>query len=194
MKWVGDILELNDDNWREIWDFPFSPLVSARDKRVQYKIVHRVHYTPHRLHQMLPANSPACWRCSHQPGDFFHIFWSCPALAHYWKQVLQVIHGVTRLVVPCDPKHCLLGLVEQMPILRTRKILISLLLYYARKAITMTWKQSSPPSVKFWKSLVNASLPLYKATYLSRGCPQKFDKVWSCWVDNATASDAITSS
>lgn len=51
-KWVGDIPELDEDDWREIWDFPFSPLVSARDKLVQYNIVHRVYYTPHRLHQM----------------------------------------------------------------------------------------------------------------------------------------------
>lgn len=99
----------------------------------------------YRLHQMLPAHSQACWRCSYQPGDFFHIFWVCPAIEHYWKEVLQVIAEVTKTCVPYDPKYCLLGLVEQMSTLKARKILISLLLYYACKAITMNWKQLSPP-------------------------------------------------
>lgn len=34
-KWVGHIPEMDEDDWRGIWDFPFSPLVSARDKLVQ---------------------------------------------------------------------------------------------------------------------------------------------------------------
>lgn len=71
-----------------------------------------------------PTYSPACWRCSYQPRDFFHIFWACPAIVHYWKEVLQVITRVTKISVPYDPKHCLLGLVEQMSMLRARKILI----------------------------------------------------------------------
>lgn len=30
---------LDDDDWVEIWDFPFSHLVSARDKMIQFKIL-----------------------------------------------------------------------------------------------------------------------------------------------------------
>lgn len=42
------------------------------------------------------------------------------------------------------------------------------------KAITMTWKKSTPPSLSFWKHLLYTSLPLYKDTYINQGCPKKY--------------------
>lgn len=186
-KWLGDVPGLDDDDWMEIWDFPFSSLASARDKMVQYKILHRAYYTPHRLHRMSAAHSTSCWLCTHQPAEFFHIFWSCPIIQQYWQKVLTVMKSVTQ--IPCDPRYCLLGLVEQLSVTVARRILINLLLFYARKVITMNWKKSSPHSIQCWRGLINASLPLYKATYANRGCPNKLNKVWACWLgDSSTTS------
>lgn len=60
-----------------------------------------------------------------------------------------------------------------------------------RKAIALSWRKPTPPPISLWKQLVNNSLPLYKDCYVNRGCPQKYDKVWSKWlVDSSTASDS----
>lgn len=77
---------------------------------------------------------------------------------------------------------CLLGLVEEVAPLRAQRTLLSLTLFYARKAILLCWKKPEAPSLAYWKGIVNKVLPLYKGTYLSRGCPQKFEKVWQCWL------------
>lgn len=58
--WQRDIPVLDDDDWDDIRDFPFRSLVSIRDRLVQFKIVHRAYFTPHRLHLMNPAHSPEC--------------------------------------------------------------------------------------------------------------------------------------
>lgn len=51
-------------------------------------MLHRAYYTPHR---MSATHSPQCWRCTHQPGEFVHIFWTWSAIQLHWQEVLQVI-------------------------------------------------------------------------------------------------------
>lgn len=57
-KWSHDIPNFDNDDWDDIWDFPFSSLVSLRDRLIQFKIVHRAYFTPHRLHKMNPTPLP----------------------------------------------------------------------------------------------------------------------------------------
>lgn len=49
-------------------------------------------------------------------------------------------------------------------------------------AIVLKWKSPVVPSINFWKRQINTALPLYKATYLSRGCAKKFHTMWNIWV------------
>lgn len=42
----------------------------------------------------------------------------------------------------------------------------------------------SASSLSQWKQLVNNSLAIYKDTYMNRGCPMKYDKVWHTWLLN----------
>ena len=67
---------------------------------------------------------------------------------------------------------------------RAHRTLLSILLFYGKKAILLKWRSSGAPEVAFWKGLVNAMLPYYKATYLSRGCVGKFEKVWRAWYES----------
>lgn len=75
---------------------------------------------------------------------------------------------------PGDPMMvavCLLWLVEDLAPTRAQRTLLSLLLFYARKALILYLKKKSmAPSLPYWKGLVNKMIPLYNATYLSRGC------------------------
>lgn len=72
-RWLQDIPDLDDD-WDGIWDFPFKSLVSLRDRLIQFKLIHRTNFTPHRLHKMCSEySSSECWRCGGTPGNFSHI-------------------------------------------------------------------------------------------------------------------------
>lgn len=101
-----------------------------------------------------------------------YTFWSCPANAVYWTQVLCYSISNQYSDFP-SPTVCLLGLVEDLASRVMDITLIRLLFFYARKAITVCWKKWTPPSLPFWKRLVNKALPYYKDTYAHKGCPRK---------------------
>lgn len=77
----------------------------------------------------------------------------------------------------------LLGIQEDDQRPRYTKLLLSLLLFYAKKEILLKWTSPLPPTVRLWENSVNAILPMYKLTYMNRGCPQKFERVWQPWTD-----------
>lgn len=54
-KWVGDFPEMDTEEWEDLWESSFLQLVSARDRLVQFKITHRVYFTPMRLHKIYPS-------------------------------------------------------------------------------------------------------------------------------------------
>lgn len=63
----------------------------------------------HRLHKVNTSLSPACWRCDHNMGDFFHMFWTCPVIATYWKSVVDIIGSVTQVPLTPFSSHLLVG-------------------------------------------------------------------------------------
>ena len=187
-RWVEEVPDLDGDDWDDMWSSPFAYLVSARDRLIHFKFLHRIYYTPARLARIYRAASAECWRCSHSPADFSHVFWGCPVVKDYWASVLACIVEVVKIPVPSSVEVCLLGLVDGLAPARAVRTLVSLLLFYARKALLLHWKSPLAPTILFWKGLVNKVTPLYKATYLSRGCPRKFNKVWKTWIDSPAST------
>lgn len=132
-RWQRNIHALDNEDWDDIWDFPFRPLVSVRDHLVQFKIVHRAYYTPHRLHKMNAEHSSECWRCGTSPVDFSHIFWYCPEVQKYWTEVLALINLVASVSIQPSMEVCLLRLLENILPTVARRTLIGLLLFMPGK-------------------------------------------------------------
>lgn len=40
-SWLAELPELDGEDWEDIWEYPFSQLMSSRDRLVQLKILHR---------------------------------------------------------------------------------------------------------------------------------------------------------
>lgn len=57
-------------------------------------------------------------------------------------------------------------------------------LYLARKLILQKRISPIPPSHKQWCDVLNFTLRMENLTYKHRGCPHKFQKIWSWWVDS----------
>lgn len=45
-QWWAEVQELDREDWEDMWDYPLQPLVATRDKLIQFKILHRIYYTP----------------------------------------------------------------------------------------------------------------------------------------------------
>lgn len=98
-----------------------------------------------------------------------------------------------QIIIPLESQYCLLGLVEPLAAVVAKNILVSLLLFYARKAITMRWKQVSSPTLSFWMCLINSNLLSTKLPILmyTNRYPCKFQKIWSYWLDNASTAAVV---
>lgn len=175
-KWVADFPTLDMENWEEMWECSFSQLVSARDSLVQFKILHKVYYTPMHLHKIYLSIPTSCWRCDSPSANFIHIFWSCPQIQIFWAEVTTFILSATTIQVPLSVEVCLLGLVEPLAPCQAVRTLLGLLLYYACKFIVHRWKALPARSNNCWKRLVDLALPSYKATHLSHGCEKNSTK------------------
>ena len=168
-----------------MWDHPFKHLVSARDRLIHFKFLHRIYYTPARLSRVYPSTSSQCWRCVFSPADSEHIFWKCPHIQTFWSEVVECLTEVLSVPVPLTARVCLLGLIEEVVPSLAHRTLLNIGLFYGWKAILLSWKKTAATTVSYWKGLINSVLHLYKATYKSRGCGKKFYKVWQAWLDNS---------
>uniref|UniRef100_A0A803JYV6 Reverse transcriptase domain-containing protein n=1 Tax=Xenopus tropicalis TaxID=8364 RepID=A0A803JYV6_XENTR len=179
--WHQDIPELDREDWEEATDRAY--LISTRDKLIQFKIIHRLHLTPLRLYRMGIRNSSHCPKCGAPEANYFHLMWSCPQIHQFWNQILDHIQNTTSLPKITNPKVCLFGIVDDIIPQSAPHILYRTLLFYARKSILLQWMAQSPPTIASWLNLLKALLPLIQLTYIARGCPQKYDKVWGKWVE-----------
>lgn len=72
---MADILDLDSNDWSDVWDFPFKQLVSLHERLIQFKIVNRAYFTPSRQNEcecfsiFLASISFGYARPSHSFGD-----------------------------------------------------------------------------------------------------------------------------
>ena len=112
-----------------------------------------------------------------------HEFWTCSKLLDFWSAVFETVNVRLHLSLPVSPELVLLGVQDDEQRPRYVKLLLSLLFFYAKKAILLKWTSRAPPTVGAWMDAVNAVLPLYKMTYMNWGCPWKFERVWGPWIN-----------
>lgn len=180
-KWKADLPALAADDWEEGIQQYIPLMVSARDRYIQLKFLHRAYYTPQRLSRIYPTQSDRCPKCKGELGTFIHVVWSCPVIQQFWSEVVDVINSVGNLHIQMNPIILLLGVCDNLISNTHKRLFVFYTSFYARKTILIKWKQPDPPTVSQWKALVNSTLPLYKLTYINRKCPKKFSKIWGAW-------------
>jgi len=61
---------------------------------IQFKVLHRMHFSKAKLAKIFPGSSEACNRCAFVPADLAHTFWSCSKLTGFWKSFLKIMSEV----------------------------------------------------------------------------------------------------
>lgn len=124
-----------------------------------------------------------CPRCLSDHGDLIQLLWRCPKLHRYWTGVVSTLNSAFQVTVQMDTKPFLLGIVDDIPTGDDQKQAIARALFQARKLILRHWKAVVPPALREWLAQMGDTLRLEKYIYQHRGRPQKFDKLWSPWLD-----------
>lgn len=126
--WHSDIPSLDREGWEDCLEYGPKLVISSKDKLIQVKFLHRIYYTPQRLHRIYLDRDPECPRCKAHTGTFFHIFWDCPIISAYWTKVFGEINSRLQLSLPMIPELALLGVHDDEQRSRHSKLLISYLL------------------------------------------------------------------
>lgn len=134
----------------------------------------------HRRHR---TGNSECWRqCQADNAGHFHIFWSCPRLKTYWKNVHQTIENVFRTTIPFRFDVLYLCNLPQEVSSKDRTLMI-ILLAACKKAITRMWLKPLTPQLDDWIEIIHQIYMMEKLTYSLRLRQEKFTNIWAKWTD-----------
>lgn len=146
-KYVGTFEE---EQWEEALLAVKLCSLKVAQRLAQLYIVLQVHLTPARLYRIGVRVSSECTRCSKDHGDLIHLLWHCSKLHLYWMGVVNTINRVFQVNIQRNPKPCLLGILDDLPIEDFPKQSIARALFQAHKLILRHWKATEPPALREW--------------------------------------------
>ena len=130
--------------------------------------------------KMGPTHSNMCWRdCGAHIGNHTHIFWTCPKLRLFWKEISEALKEVFGQAFDVDPMVMLLGMVPEGIEGRAKIYLLHILLTAAIKCITIKWLKPDPPTYNMWVVKVREIYQVEQITYALRLQSDLFFKRWT---------------
>jgi len=93
--WEEDLgIKLTEEEWCEAQEAVHSSSVCARHRLIQFKVLHRLHFSKARLAKMYKNVNPSCDRCGLHSATLGHMFWSCPKLSIFWGSIFQTVKAL----------------------------------------------------------------------------------------------------
>lgn len=178
--WESELgVTFSDDWWDQALETVNSSSSCARLSLIQFKVLHRIHYSKVKLSRIYPDVDDKCNRCSLSPGNLSHLFWSCPKLIAFWKYFFSVLSEVLGMtLLPCY-QIAIFGTTEEGVVLtNTQANVIAFASLIARRRILLQWKAVSPPSTASWLSDIMSFLKLEKIKFTIKGSSDKFFTHW----------------
>ena len=154
-KWEKDLqITPNADFWSQICRNFFSISTNTNMHVIQYKIIHRVHYTGERMFKMGFADSDICPHSSLNTTDtYMHATWECTPVKQFWHNITDNLSLLMDFRILLLPSLCLLGDISNVNINITSRIM-SIALIIAKKTILMNWKSRHTSNITIWKNLL----------------------------------------
>lgn len=168
-KWETDLNEpITEDTWLKIIRGIFSSSICLRHAVIQFKIVHRLHWSKVRLSKIKADIDPTCDRCGRDPATLLHMFWTCPEhkLCTFWQSIFETFSRIFGNRLAPSPFIALFGVAQMGSHLevweRTMLAFCSLL---ARRLILLKWKDRTPPTYSHWIKEIMYHIKLEKIRY-----------------------------
>lgn len=179
-KWEEELgTNISDLEWQSTLKNIHSSSICLRHSVIQFKIIHRLHWSKTRLAKIMPDIDPTCDRCEVEPATLEHMFWSCPKLSDFWNSVFVFLSKALNVDIEPSPFVGIFGVVpEELGIGSYGKTVIAFTTLIARRIILMKWKDKSPPAFKHWINDVMHYLILEQIRYHIQGNSLKFCYIW----------------
>lgn len=149
-RWESELtLDLPKDKWERIYDHIHKGPINISAQESGYKIYSRWYQTPDRIHTYHPSVSPLCWRCNSVLGSLLHIWWECPRIQPFWKEVHRIIAQITTYTPDFTPAQYLLHHTS-IPYSAYKKSLPPHLINATKQCIPVHWRRTNPPKIAEW--------------------------------------------
>uniref|UniRef100_A0A3P9H232 Reverse transcriptase domain-containing protein n=1 Tax=Oryzias latipes TaxID=8090 RepID=A0A3P9H232_ORYLA len=171
-------LNIPDSIWSEALDNIHSSSICLRHQVIQFKIVHRLHWSKAKLSKFVHNIDPTCDRCSCSVANLSHMFWSCSKLDHFWESIFTFFSDVLRTPLQPSVFSVLFGVLPVNLDHRAQTI-ISFGTLIARRLILLKWKEKYPPTFNMWLKDLLHFLVLEKIRSSMKGSVQRFYLTWN---------------
>uniref|UniRef100_A0AAR2JYN7 Reverse transcriptase zinc-binding domain-containing protein n=1 Tax=Pygocentrus nattereri TaxID=42514 RepID=A0AAR2JYN7_PYGNA len=177
-KWERD-LSINQDQsfWTEICSNIFKISKSPNLQLIQYKVLHRVHYTGQRMFQMGLAQSNICTHCTANVTDnYLHAIWDCRPVQMFWHRICTDLSTWLKCCIPTSPRLCILGDISELDANTSHIVLTALCI--AKKTILINWKQKKDLHITLYKNLLFDHISLERMSASSKNQLEEFNSLW----------------
>ncbi|CAI5659845.1 unnamed protein product [Oreochromis niloticus] len=172
-------IPLSEDFWQEVLSNINTPFINSRHCLIQYKIIHRLHYSRERLHKMYPDCSPLCEKCMIHYGNLLHCFSLCPRLQGFWCDIFTYLSNIFKSKIEPNPIVIIFGISKETQNLQhSQKRFMSYALIIAKKLILQLWKGNETPVLKMWLTELTNTLHLEKIRYTMNDNVKDFELIW----------------
>lgn len=178
-KWETDLGHIYEEaEWYHLLEQAQTMLISTKHRQMQFNILHRIYYTPYRLHKIDNNYSPKCWRCKVRDGDLLHMLWNCPVIEEFWRRAIEIISKVMGIQIESDPKLWILGDTGSINVNYHKKYFILLASTAVKKCILLQWKSENSPTLRHWINELASYCTPEKISHSVKGKYGTFEKIW----------------
>ena len=182
-RWEKEVgINLSEEEWLNICKTITTTSCSDLWREFTWKNTLRFFITPKiRAQQTKTPVRGSCWRkCGQTTAGHFHIFWECPNIAPYWKEVLSNIQLIIGLQFEETFSVFYLG---NLPtgLRKEDRYLLQILQVASKKAITRKWLNEDPPNVSDWIKITNEIHTMERLTFSLRQASDKGELYWKKW-------------
>ena len=178
--WAKELgVPLSEELWNEGLSGIQKCSINSRFRLIQFKVIHRLHYSKTKLHKIFDSVSPMCDRCGGAEGSLSHLFWYCPVLDNFWSDIFNWFSKQYRVSIQPDCNLAIFGSSEGTTTLPSHcKQVLKTGMVAAKKLILLNWKSPSSPCFKRWLNEM-VCVSRMEQIRLSRGdAPNYCEKVW----------------
>lgn len=178
-------IQIDEESWEQAKDRIRSSTSCARLALIQFKVLHRVHFSKARLSAIYPDIEDKCDRCHGSPCHLSHMFYLCPGLKKIWVQYFSIMSKVFEVNIQPCPLIAIFGVSEpSLALNSSQKDVIAFTSLLARRFSLLQWKSTKSPSISHWLRDVMSLLKLEKIKYTLRGCTAKFYNKWQPFISH----------
>lgn len=179
-EWEREIgVGISEEVWQSGLEDIDKQSVNTRLCLIQFKVLHRLHFSKKKLHRIFPNISPICDKCKREDADLAHSFIFCHKIQGFWCELFKVLSDILNVNLAPDPVLIILGHSNYICSLNSaQQKFLTYCLITAKKLLLLFWKKVNPPTIKLWLEELISTLHLERTRYLLKGNIKQFHKIW----------------